>query len=115
MKKYEKKYVGKGRSAHSIKFVIPMNQAVQWPEQCYKTDPYVIGVAIGNGCLTDPAFTVSSEDAWTVEECGRLLGAVDIYKDPSSYSYSFYDKSKTDQKIGVKKKFYTREVLAEVQ
>ncbi len=114
MKKYEKKYVGKGRSAHSIKFVIPMNQAVQWPEQCYKTDPYVIGVAIGNGCLTDPAFTVSSEDAWTVEECGRLLGAVDIYKDPSSYSYSFYDKSKTDQKIGVKKKFYTREVLAEV-
>lgn len=112
MNKYQNKYYGHGRKAHNIPFVIPMNQAVEWSEKCYKTDPYVIGVAIGNGCLTFQEFTVSSGDVETVMECQRLIGAVDIYKNPANYLYNFYN---TDEpKLGVKSKYYTSEILQEV-
>lgn len=111
MEKYQNKYFNDGRSAHNIKFVIPMNHAVEWDEKTYKTDPYVIGVAIGNGCLRDKAFTVSSGDVDTVLLCKELIGAFDLYKDPTSYSYSFY----THQEYGVTHTRYrTSDILSEV-
>lgn len=91
MEKYAEKYYNKGRTAHNIKFVIPMNQAVQWDDQDYKAAPYVMGAALGNGCLTLPYFDFSSNDKEVVDRCAELLGAT-AYKHASSYSWCFKDK-----------------------
>lgn len=96
MKKYENKSYNKGRSMHNIKFVIPMNQAVRYPERVLSADPYLVGVAIGNGCLTMPAFTISSNDLFVIEELQRIMGAESYYKDLSSYSYHFH----TGKRVG---------------
>lgn len=49
--------------SHDVKFVIPMNQAVQWPEMTYDADPYTIGASFGNNRLTETGFV--SEPAST--------------------------------------------------
>lgn len=89
MKKNENKYYNEGREAHNIKFVIPMNQAVQWDEINYKTDPYVIGVALGNGCLMERAFSVSSNDEECIAHMSELLGSASYKKAKSSYTWTF--------------------------
>lgn len=65
--KMQNQYSSKGRAAADIKFVIPMNQAVQWPKKQYKLDPYALGTFIGNGCLTYQALKLSSNDPETVK------------------------------------------------
>lgn len=92
MQKYQNKYYNEGRSAHTVKFVIPMNQAVQWSEIDYEVHPYVIGSMIGNGCLTLQALTFSSNDKAVVKRIAALIGACGYRKDNASYSWYFYDK-----------------------
>lgn len=65
--KMQNQYISKGRAAADIKFVIPMNQAVQWPKKQYKLDPYALGTFIGNGCLTLDPLILSSNDPETVK------------------------------------------------
>lgn len=48
MFKNSSKHYNIGRSAANIKFVIPMNEAVQWSEIKYEMDPYTVGSMIGN-------------------------------------------------------------------
>jgi ATP-dependent Clp protease ATP-binding subunit ClpA len=89
MEKLANKYYGKGRKAANIKFVIPMNQAVQWPALTYKADPYVFGVLIGNGCLTDSALCISSADEETIAKCASLIGNLCYVPEATSYSWRF--------------------------
>lgn len=73
------------------KYVIPNNQAVQWVEQSYKTDPYVMGALIGNGCFTVPSLELSSADEFVVEKVANLVGAVDYGRNGhNSYSWTFW-------------------------
>lgn len=65
--KIQNQYISNGRAAADIKFVIPMNQAVQWPKKQYKLDPYALGTFIGNGCLTVDPLILSSNDPETVK------------------------------------------------
>lgn len=65
--KIQNQYISNGRAATDIKFVIPMNQAVQWPKKQYKLDPYALGTFIGNGCLTVDPLILSSNDPETVK------------------------------------------------
>lgn len=65
--KIQNQYISNGRAAADIKFVIPMNQAVQWPKKQYKLDPYALGTFIGNGCLTLDPLILSSNDPETVK------------------------------------------------
>lgn len=89
MKKMSDKYYNSGRSAANVKFVIPMNQAVQWPERKYKLHPYVMGALLGNGCLSEVALSLSSDDVATVEKVGSLLGATAWHRQKSSYTWVF--------------------------
>lgn len=122
MEKYAVKYHNKGRSAHNIKFVIPMNQPVQWPEREYDLDPYVLGVILGNGCLREVLFAVSSDDEFVVQKVAAAIGASDAIRDKSSYTWRFcvpdelFIKRKGTRKdthIGVTR-FHTDYVLASV-
>lgn len=89
MEKYQRKYYNPGRTAHNIKFVIPMNQAVEWPEARYDLDPYVVGAFIGNGCLTESTLSFSSNDEETVQKIAGLIGADGYHKCSGSFTWYF--------------------------
>lgn len=80
-----------GDPREHLKFFIPANEAVEWPEQDLGVDPYVLGVLIGNGCLTESQLTLSSaaDDAdqtvWTV---GEWLGS-EPKQAGNGYSWNF--------------------------
>lgn len=73
----------------SMKYYVPMNGAVQWPEQNYKVDPYIVGSFIGNGCLRNTTLYFSSNDNFSINEIAKLLNAVPSDKSPQSYSRRF--------------------------
>lgn len=87
--KMKNQYISKDRTAADIKFVIPMNQAVQWSTQQYQADPYLVGAFIGNGCLTYKALTLSSNDPETINEIKHLLHSPKAKKRSSSYNWVF--------------------------
>lgn len=98
-----------GRHVSDVRFVIPMNQAVQWSEADLPVDPYVLGVFIGNGSLRKKPLSLSSDDRFVVDEVALRIGASGIYKDPSSYTWTFYLPEGSGS--GRTKKFYTADVF----
>lgn len=93
MEKYANKTIGKGRTAHNIKFVIPMNQAVEWPEQAYFLSPYVLGAMLGNGYFGCKQFQISSNDTFVVDKIAEQIGAAGVKDVKSSYSWDFVDSN----------------------
>lgn len=79
-----------------VKFFIPMNEAVQWPEADLSVDPYVVGVFIGNGGLTQNPLTLSSDDAVVVRRVSETIGYE--FKKTSAHNYSWVFK--TGEKFG---------------
>lgn len=76
-----------GDNREHLKFFIPANGAVQWPERKLEIDPYVLGVFIGNGSLRESPLTLSSDDAAVVSRVGEALGVTP--KKTSAYNYSW--------------------------
>lgn len=102
-----------GDSREHLKFFLPANEAVAWPSQDFEVDPYVLGVLIGNGCLTETALTVSSADDETVIEIGEWLGTVPKHAAVQSYSWNFPRRVRVDGE-GSDKLFQTADVLSSV-
>ena len=79
-----------------MKYFIPMNGAVEWPEKVYDVDPYVIGAAIGNGLMREKnAFIISSGDEFVVSKIAKLIGAASYEKETTTYSWHFYTDEMT--------------------
>lgn len=110
MRKYQKKHFYAGRKTHCIKFVIPMNQAVRWDDMSYKTEPYVIGAALGNGCLRERVFSVSSDDIECIDRIAKMIGAASYKKAKCSYTWFFESDESNDSVV----LFKTNDVLSEV-
>lgn len=72
-----------------MKYVVPMNQPVQWPIADLPVDPYALGALIANGCLTDKALVISSDDEETVARVGQAVGAISWDQATSNYSWYF--------------------------
>ena len=72
-----------------MKYVVPMNQPVQWPIADLPVDPYALGALIANGCLTDKALVISSDDEETVARVGQAVGAISWDQATSNYSWCF--------------------------
>ncbi|MFE4334033.1 AAA family ATPase [Streptomyces sp. NPDC056831] len=75
-----------------MKYSIPMNEAVQWPARDLPVHPYVMGAAIGDGCLRpthDHAFHLSSADEELVARVAKLLGVTDYVRNDHNYSWGF--------------------------
>lgn len=72
-----------------MKYVVPMNQPVQWPTANLPVDPYALGALIANGCLTDKTLSISSNDEETVARVGQAVGAVSWDQGTSNYSWYF--------------------------
>ena len=110
MAKLEKScYVRPGGKCSKIRFVIPMNQPVQWPVADLPVDPYLMGAFIGNGCLRDKVLSLSSNDVFVVDKVVDILGADGVYKDPCSYTWNFY--LPRDRRCGCVTRFRTAEVF----
>lgn len=98
-----------GDDREHLKFFIPANGAVQWPEQDLALDPYALGAFIGNGCLTQNALTLSSDDAHVVLRVGEVLGST-----PKSLTGNYSWVFPTGEKWGRNDRLIqTRHVFAE--
>lgn len=74
----------------SLKYWIPNNHPIEREEQDYYLNPYVLGVLIGDGCLTERQLTISSNDSFIVEKVSSLLNVENIVKRSSIHTYSWY-------------------------
>lgn len=68
---------------------VPRNRAVQRPERTFPIHPYVIGVLLGDGCLTEDALSVSSSDEPVIRRVAELIGAVDVEQSEFCYTWKF--------------------------
>lgn len=112
MLKNDKKYYNEGRNAAHIKFVIPMNQPVQWAEMKYNLHPYVVGAAIGNGLMRDNTFKISSNDEECIARIAMLINASGYHREKSTYSWMF-NKNSIDS-VTACRNYHTDELFAEI-
>lgn len=66
--------VDKKTGKHKLRYWIPMNEAVQYPDAKLSVDPYVMGAFIGDGSMTIKQLTLSSGDEELVAHVAELLG-----------------------------------------
>lgn len=59
---------------HKLKYYVPMNHAVVYPEKTFKVHPYVMGAFIGSGCMTVTQLMLSEKDESVVARVADLLG-----------------------------------------
>lgn len=66
------------RKSRKLRYSIPMNQPVQWPEAELSVHPYAMGAIIADGALTKTVgpLTLCSDDEFVVEKVSKLIGAV---------------------------------------
>ena len=67
-------YIEAEDGRRALKYWIPMNEAVCYPEQAVTVHPYVMGAFIGDGCLTMSQLVLSSSDEDLVQRVAMLLG-----------------------------------------
>lgn len=70
---------------------IPVNGPLHREEAQLPLDPYVLGVLIGDGCLTDTVRTleISSNDEHVISEVAERIGALGYKQRPGCYSWIF--------------------------
>lgn len=76
---------------------IPMNGAVEYPEQQFDVDPYVVGAFIGDGSLSTKPLKICTDDEFIANKISELIGAEGYvrYCDDKS-EYHFYKKLSVD-------------------
>lgn len=80
--------VGKNNRLH-LRYWIPNNQPVEREEQNYYLHPYVLGVLIGDGCLTHNQLTISSADEEIISKVSSLLPVKNEYWKCHSNNYNW--------------------------
>lgn len=100
-----KEMISTGIHTHNGKqyrYYIPINDAVKYDTKSLSVDPYIMGYSIGNGCLLEKPFTISTDEADIVDIFMHKLNAADYYHIPQNYSYSFYKKDEAGNKTNYK-------------
>lgn len=81
-------YDGKNNRLH-LRYWIPNNQPVERKEQNYYLNPYVLGVLIGDGCLTERQLIISSADEGIISKVSSLLPVENKYQKCNDHNYSW--------------------------
>lgn len=100
------------RETRKLRYSIPMNQPVQWPEADLPVAPYALGALIADGALTVSVqpLVLSSDDEFIVAKVAEQIGAVGYdrlrkthgRKDESFFSnYNWYFRSGKKARRGV--------------
>lgn len=108
------------------KYYIPIPKAQEFEEKNYIIPPYVLGVLIGDGCLTLKAnpnngcFTISNPEQDIIDKVSSLTNTYRVYKHPSCYCKVFFSKNAPEylsyiESVGLRdysyKKFIPKEYL----
>ena len=76
------------------KFFLPVNQAVEFEKKELPIHPYVLGVLIGDGCLTnfrgERAIKISNTENDIIEKIAKLTDTTRVYAQPGCYTKVFY-------------------------
>ena len=80
-----------GRHAQ-YKYSVPVADAVEYDSRPVPVDPYVLGVFIGNGCLTNKPLTLSSDNMYITAEVARRLHAPTNTRRYGNYNHTFCKK-----------------------
>lgn len=71
------------------RYSIPLPGPIQFNSKKVSVDPYVLGVLLGNGCLTEKNLTVSSGNIEVPLEVAKILNTKTRVRTTNSYSYAF--------------------------
>ena len=72
------------------RFALPINSPISnWPHITHPIDPYIVGVLLGDGCLTQKTITITSKDSEIIDKVNRLLPKGYIAKKHKSSLCSF--------------------------
>ena len=77
------------RNDGGFRYKIPTNKSIQYEEKNLYLPPYVLGSFIGNGCCSEEALTISSNDIQQVEKVADLIDAIPIKQNEKNYSWKF--------------------------
>lgn len=82
---------GRGDGSVVNNWFIPVNEPLHREEVQLPLDPYVLGVLIGDGCLTDTVRTleISSNDESVIAEVAERIGALGYEQRRGCYSWIF--------------------------
>ena len=80
------------RTVSKRNWYIPAAALLSRPEKEFKLPPYVLGVLLGDGCMTKSHVNISSSDEEIINKVADLIGATDFIKNKASYTWTFYNK-----------------------
>ena len=76
------------------KFFLPVNNAIEFEEKELPIPPYVLGVLIGDGCLTnfrgERGFKISNTEEDIIQKVAKLTDTTRVYYQSSCYTKCFY-------------------------
>ena len=81
----------KDKSYIASSWYIPVSKPLIRDEREHRIHPYVMGVLLGDGCLTESVLAVSSKDEEIIAKVADLLGATDYCKNKYNYTWHFID------------------------
>lgn len=76
------------------KYFIPNNKAIEFGEKELPIPPYVLGVMLGDGCLTiwrnEKGFKISNTEWDIINKVAKLTDTTRVYEQPSCFTKLFY-------------------------
>ena len=78
-----------GKDSSSARYNIPTNGAVKYTTKELPVDPYILGLAIGDGCLTGRRFEYSTNDTELPEKIADEFNCVAVKNSGVNYTYHF--------------------------
>lgn len=66
-----------------MQFVIPMNEAVNWPRREQSVDPYIVGSFLSCGVYHYPVFGLATDNPFVIDKCARILRSSSVSRDDS--------------------------------
>lgn len=73
---------------------LPNAESVQYEAKKLPIDPYILGVFLGDGCLSERYLTISSDDEYIVAKIAEKLGAKQHKNSENNFSWTFYRDGK---------------------
>lgn len=80
--------------AKGKRFFIPNNKAIEFGKKELPIPPYVLGVMLGDGCLTiwrnEKGFKISNTECDIINKVAKLTDTTRVYEQPSCFTKLFY-------------------------
>lgn len=72
-------YKNEGKGKQEYRWKIPVNEALEYPEQDLPIDPYLLGLLIGDGCLLKSSPEISSADMEIIEAVDSIVKPMGLH------------------------------------